>query len=162
MITTNTYNADLEVVGKNIKLLTQEVDWPLSCNFFGVDACWSSYINCAPGWVMALRDALLAGDKERLREIMADSVWPGADFSPASGLDSWHIDKITALKTRIHYAGYVKAGPVLPPYHFAPQERFETAKRLAALDRELQKKYPHRTALEAAAAARKAEPVGVR
>ena len=158
MIGANTYNADLEAVGKNIKLLTQESDWPLVHQFFGVDACWSSYINCAPGYVMALRDAILGGNEKRLKEVMADSVWPGADFAPA-GLDSWHIDKITALKTRIHHAGYIKAGPVLPPYHVAPQERFETAKKMAALDRALQKKYPHKTALEGSAARKKAEPV---
>lgn len=146
MIQANTYNADLEAVGKNIKLLTQEVDWPLVHKFFGVDACWSSYINCAPGYVMALRDALLAGDDARLAQIVADCVWPGPEFSPSTGLESWHIDKITALKTRIQEAGYIKAGPVLPPYHVAPAERFETAKAMAALDRQIQKKYPHKTA----------------
>lgn len=153
MIGSNTYNADLDAVGKNIKLLTQETDWPLVHKFFGVDACWSSYINCAPGYVMALRDAILAGDEQRLQQVMADSVWPGNDFSPSAGLDSWHIDKITALKTRIHQAGYIKAGPVLPPYHVAPAERFETARKMAALDRALQKKYPHLTASESAAVA---------
>lgn len=147
MIQANTYNADLDAVGKNIKLLTQEVDWPLVHKFFGVDACWSSYINCAPGYVMALRDALLAGDEQRLAQIVADCVWPGPEFSPSTGLESWHIDKITALKTRIQEAGYIKAGPVLPPYHVAPPERFETAKAMAALDRAVQKKYPHKTAL---------------
>ena len=151
MIQANTYNADLDAVGKNIKLLTQEVDWPLVHKFFGVDACWSSYINCAPGYVMALRDALLAGDEPRLAQIVADCVWPGPEFSPATGLESWHIDKITALKTRIQEAGYIKAGPVLPPYHVAPAERFETARDMAALDRAIQKKYPHKTALETAA-----------
>jgi 4-(2-carboxyphenyl)-2-oxobut-3-enoate aldolase len=146
MISANTYNADLKAVGKNIKLLTQEVDWALVHKFFDVDACWSSYINCAPGYVIALRDAILSDDEKRVEQILADSNWPGAEFTPASGLESWHIDKITALKTRIHHAGYIKAGPVLPPYHVAPEERFETAKRLAAADRELQKKYPHKTA----------------
>lgn len=152
MTQANTYNADLEAVGKNIKLLTQESDWPFAYKFFGVDACWSSYFTCVPGYVIALRDAILAGDEERLHEVQADSVWPGPDFTPPGGLEAWHIDKITALKTRIHYAGYIKAGPVLPPYDVAPEERFETAKKLAALDRELQKKYPHKTALEAGAA----------
>lgn len=148
MMQANTYNADLEAVDGKIKLYTQETDWPLVHKFFGIDGCWSSYVNCAPGWVMALRDAVLANDEARLKQIVADSEWPGADFSPASGLDAWHIDKITALKTRIHHAGYIKAGPVLPPYHIAPAERFETAKAYAAKDRALQKKYPHKTANE--------------
>jgi 4-(2-carboxyphenyl)-2-oxobut-3-enoate aldolase len=153
MIQSNTYNADFEAVGGNIKLLTQETDWPFVHELFGVDACWSSYINCAPGYVIALRDAILGGDEQRLQEIAADSVWPGDEFS-AAGPEAWHIDKITALKTRIHHAGYIKAGPVLPPYHVAPPERFETAKRMAALDRELQKKYPSKTE----ATSGKAEP----
>src|SRR5262245_44395630 len=159
MISSNTYNADVEAVGGNIKLLTQETDWPLVHKLSGVDACWSSYFNCVPGYVMALHDALLAGDEPRLQKILADSNWPGADFAPASGLDSWHIDKITALKTRINAAGYIKAGPVLPPYHVAPPERFETARTMGERDRELQKKYPHKTAREGAAARRKTETV---
>jgi 4-(2-carboxyphenyl)-2-oxobut-3-enoate aldolase len=149
MIQSNTYNADLDAVDGRIKLLMQETDWPFLYKAFGVDACWSSFINCAPGYVIALRDAILAGDEERVDQIMADSTWPGADFAPDGGLEAWHIDKITALKTRIHHAGYIKAGPVLPPYDVAPAERIETAKRMAALDRELQRKYPHKTALEA-------------
>jgi 4-(2-carboxyphenyl)-2-oxobut-3-enoate aldolase len=153
MIQANTYNADFDAVGGNIKLLTQETDWPFVHDLFGVDACWSSYINCAPGWVMALRDAVVAGDAERQRALLDESPWPGDEFS-AAGPEAWHQDKITALKTRIHHAGYIKAGPVLPPYHVAPEERFETAKRMAALDRELQKKYPSTTALEPADAVR--------
>jgi 4-(2-carboxyphenyl)-2-oxobut-3-enoate aldolase len=160
MIQANTYNADFEAVNGNIKLLTQETDWPFVHKLFGVDACWSSYISCAPGYVIALRDAILSGDEARVEEIMADSVWPGTDFSPPGGLEAWHIDKITALKTRIHHAGYIKAGPVLPPYDVAPQERFETARTMAALDRELQKKYPHKTALESGTGSKQAEPVG--
>jgi 4-(2-carboxyphenyl)-2-oxobut-3-enoate aldolase len=148
MIQSNTYNADFDAVGGRIKLLTQETDWPFVHDLFGVDGCWSSYINCAPGWVMALRDAVLAGDVARQQELLAESPWPGDEFS-AAGPDAWHQDKITALKTRIHHAGYVKAGPVLPPYHVAPPERFETAKRMAALDRELQRRYPSKTAGEA-------------
>jgi len=158
MIGSNTYNADFEAVNGRIKLLTQETDWPFVHDLFGVDACWSSYINCAPGYVMALRDAILAGDQARVSEVVADSVWPGRDFSPPGGSEAWHIDKITALKTRIRYAGYIEPGPVLPPYDVAPAERFETAKKMGELDRELQKKYPHKTALEGGAGA-KAEPV---
>lgn len=149
MIGSNTYNADLDAVNGNIKLLTQEVDWAFTHDAFGVDGCWSSYVNMAPGYVMALRDAILSGDKARLKAVQDDCIWPGGEFSPASSLEDWHIDKVTALKTRIHYAGYIKAGPVLPPYHVAPAERFETAKILAAKDRELHKKYPHKTMLEA-------------
>lgn len=141
----NTYNADFEAVQGKIKLLTQETDWPIVNKMFDVDACWSSFINCVPGWVMALRDAIDAGDQARIAAVMADSTWPGSKFSAATP-DAWHTDKITALKTRIHHAGYIKAGPVLPPYHVAPEERFETAKRMAEMDRELQKKYPHKTA----------------
>jgi 4-(2-carboxyphenyl)-2-oxobut-3-enoate aldolase len=159
MIQSNTYNADLDAVDGRIKLLMQETDWPFLYKAFGVDACWSSFINCAPGYVIALRDAILAGDEDRVDQIMAESTWPGADFAPEGGLEAWHIDKITALKTRIHHAGYIKAGPVLPPYDVAPAERIETAKRMAALDRELQLKYPHRTALEAARTS--ADPVSV-
>jgi 4-(2-carboxyphenyl)-2-oxobut-3-enoate aldolase len=151
MMQENTYNADAEAVGKNIKLLSQEADLPLLNKLTGQETCWSSYINCAPGWVFALSDAVKSGDEARLKQVQADGNWPGATFSPGTS-DAWHVDKITALKTRIHHAGYIKAGPVLPPYHVAPAERFETAKKYAAADREVQKKYPHKTMLESAAA----------
>ncbi|WP_066555954.1 dihydrodipicolinate synthase family protein [Croceicoccus bisphenolivorans] len=151
MIGNGTYNADFEAVGGRIKLLTQETDWPIVNRMFGVDACWSSYINCAPGFVMAVRDAVLAGELDRAQAMIDESPWPGDKFSTAGGPDSWHMNKIMALKTRIHHAGYIKAGPPLPPYHVAPAERGDTARELAMLDREMQKKYPHRTALEAVA-----------
>lgn len=147
MMGTNTYNDDIEAVNGNIKLLTQEVDWPLVNRAFGTDACWSSYINCAPGYVIAMRDAVQAGDRTRIDELLAEDCWPGSNYSPSTS-DSWHMNKVTALKTRIQYAGYIKAGPPLPPYHVAPEERFETAKSFGLRDREIQKKYPHKTMLE--------------
>jgi len=150
MIGNNTYNADFAAVDGKIKLLTQEKDWPIVNKLFDLDACWSSYINCAPGFVMQMRDAIARGDEKRANELVAESQWPGDEFTPAGALEGWHMNKIMALKTRIHHAGYIKAGPPLPPYDIAPPERAETAQRLAAMDREMQKKYPHATALEAA------------
>lgn len=151
MIGNGTYNADFEAVNGRIKLLTQETDWPIVNRMFGVDACWSSYINCAPGFVMAVRDAVQAGELDRAQAMIDESPWPGDKFSTTGGPDSWHMNKIMALKTRIHHAGYIKAGPPLPPYHVAPAERGDTARELAMLDREMQTKYPHRTAAEAVA-----------
>lgn len=153
MIGNGTYNADFAAVDGKIKLLTQETDWPIVNRMFGVDACWSSYINCAPGFVMAVRDAVNAGELDKAQAMIDASPWPGDKFSTAGGPDSWHMNKIMALKTRIHNAGYIKAGPPLPPYHVAPAERADTAKELAAMDREMQKKYPHVTAREALAEA---------
>lgn len=153
MMGDGTYIADYEAVDGKIKLLTQETDWPIVNKMFGVDACWSSYINCAPGFVMALSDTIMAGDLLKAKAMIEESPWPGDKFSPAGGPDSWHMNKIMALKTRIHHAGYIKAGPPLPPYHVAPAERVETSKALAAMDRKMQQKYPHKTSTESASVA---------
>ncbi len=58
--------------------------------------------------------------------------------------------EIPTLKGRIDAAGYITAGPALPPYTEMSEERTMAAAACGHRDRELRRKYPHLTARETA------------
>lgn len=150
MPTPNSYSNDVKAVNGKIKLLTHEGDWWISNKLFGTDAIWSSAVNMIPGTIVAMRDAILAGDYARADKIRDDIAWAAEGMFPASGFDDWHVSKIPTMKTRIQTGGYINCGPALPPYHVAPAERFESGRACGLRDRELHKKYPHKTAGQSA------------
>lgn len=144
----NTYDRDLAAVDGRIKLCTHEGDWPFVYRTFGMDAIWTSGFNVVPGAIATLRDALFAGDDALVDQIRADLEWAQEGLIPAGGFEEWHQQKIPTMKARIDAAGYIKAGPALPPYTYFTGDRAAAAAQCAARDRELQKKYPHVTATE--------------
>ena len=149
----NTYDKDLEAVDGRIKLLTHELDWPLVHRFWGNDAIWSSAFSYVPGAIVALRDAIFSGDTATQEAIQKDLSWASEKMVPAGGPTVWHVQKIPWLKARIDGAGYIAAGPALPPYTFMTDDRAADAAECARRDRELQAKYPHVTATESVGAA---------
>jgi 4-(2-carboxyphenyl)-2-oxobut-3-enoate aldolase len=151
MLTPNSYLADSRAVQGKIKLLTHEGDWWLSNKLFGTDAIWSSGMAMSPGAVIELQDAIFSSNFAKADQISEELAAASEGLIPRTGYDDWHVSKIAALKTRIDTGGYIKCGPALPPYHVAPEERFETARACGMRDRELHKKYPSKTQLEAAA-----------
>ncbi|HVJ27762.1 MAG TPA: dihydrodipicolinate synthase family protein [Vicinamibacterales bacterium] len=142
----NTYDKDLDAVDGKIKLMTSELDWPFVYKHFGLDAIWSSAFCYVPGVIIALQDALLAGDDERVAEIEKDLAWASETMIPAGGTAVWHVQKIPWLKARIQGSGYINAGPALPPYTYMTDDRVADAAECSRRDRELQAKYPHVTA----------------
>ncbi|WP_084465590.1 dihydrodipicolinate synthase family protein [Sphingobium quisquiliarum] len=150
----NNYANDMRAVDGRIKLLTHEYDWWISNKLFDMDAIWSSSISMAPGPIMAMQDAILAKDYAKAEVIRADMQWASEGLFPKTGIDDWHVSKIPAMKTRIHTSGYIKCGPALPPYHVAPEERFEAGRAAGMRDREMHKKYPHKTMRQAESAVR--------
>jgi 4-(2-carboxyphenyl)-2-oxobut-3-enoate aldolase len=75
---------------------------------------------------------------------------PRRGGSRKEGFSEWHVQKIPTLKGDIDAAGYIKAGPALPPYTEMSEERAMAAAACGHRDRELQRKYPHLTARETA------------
>jgi len=81
----------------------------------GATAFWSIDAWMGPWPLLALRDALRAGDHARATEItLALAPPPGASFDL-----SW---RETAAKIAIRYAGYVDPGPLRPPFLEVPPE----------------------------------------
>ena len=150
MLAENTYDRDLAAVDGRIKLLTHEGDWPFVYRTFGIDAIWTSGFNCVPGAVVGIRDALFAGDTQHVDAIQADLAWATEGLMPKGGFTEWHVQKIPTLKARIDAAGYIKAGPALPPYTYMTEDRAAAAAECGRRDRELQRKYPHVTSVDAA------------
>lgn len=137
----NSFNADLEAVGDGMKLLPGEFDWLFAYRHFGVETCWSSLVCGGPAPVMALRDALHAQDWESADTITRECVSCYEGLIPNGNFDAWHIDKIAFMKARFAAAGYIKAGPPLPPYRDISPERLEVARACGRRSAELQAKY---------------------
>jgi 4-(2-carboxyphenyl)-2-oxobut-3-enoate aldolase len=144
----NSFNADIEAVGENIRLLPGEFDWSVACRLYGLQACWSSFVCGGPAPVMALRDLLAA------------QRWPEADsltreisgcyegIIPQNNFEVWHLDKIPFMKARFAAAEYLKPGPSLPPYQYIAPDRLEIAKECGRRSRALQQKYAGAAAVD--------------
>jgi 4-(2-carboxyphenyl)-2-oxobut-3-enoate aldolase len=137
----NSFNADLEAVGENIKLLSGEFDWAFTWRFYGIQACWSSLVCSGPASVIALRDHLAAQRWAEANLLTREISRCYEGLIPQNSFDAWHIDKIPFMKARVAAAGYLKPGPSLPPYHYIAPDRLELAQELGHRSRALQQKY---------------------
>lgn len=105
-------------------------------------ACWSTAASMGPEPVLELMRALLSKDEEALGRIGADLAWtrePIAELVRDAEVFAAH--NIQIEKTRIHSAGYCKAGPIRPPYNILPDAYAECAKENARRWREVCEKY---------------------
>ncbi len=137
----NSYNADVEAVGGNIKLLAGEFDWYFANRLYGLDTCWSSAVCGGPAPIMALRDAIYAERWNEAQIITREISRTYEGLVPKGNFEVWHIDKIPFMKARFAAAGYLKPGPALPPYQYLAPDRLELARQLGRRARELQEKY---------------------
>lgn len=137
----NTYESDFEACGKNIKLLPMESDWMFANKVFGVDACWTSYVNCGPAPVVALQSALRGQQWDLARAITKDLAWGIEGMVRNNDFALWLEDKVPFMKIRFNAAGYIKGGPVLPPYQFITPERAEIAREQGRRGAQLHQRY---------------------
>jgi 4-(2-carboxyphenyl)-2-oxobut-3-enoate aldolase len=141
-ISTNSYNADLDAVGSNIKLLPGEFDWYFAYRLFDVKDAWSSFVCGGPAPVRVLRGYLQSGDWESARAITReiahcyDGLIPGG-----TNFEVWHTDKIPFMKARFGAAGYMDPGPALPPYEAIREDRKQLAAECGHRSKEMQAKY---------------------
>jgi 4-(2-carboxyphenyl)-2-oxobut-3-enoate aldolase len=149
VLSKNTFEADIEACGNNIKLLPMEADWLFTYRTFDCDACWSSFAMCGPAPIMALRDALYAQNWQHARDISKDLAWGLEGMIPNNDFQLWFEDKIPFMKARFNAAGYFNSGPTLPPYQYISPKRLELAKELGRRGHALQVKYSQRAAAAA-------------
>jgi trans-o-hydroxybenzylidenepyruvate hydratase-aldolase len=98
-----------------------------------VTAFWSSGALCGPAASLRLRDEVVKAKKTgdwSQAKIVADKIaeaeiglFPKGDFAEFSKYN------IGLEKARMNEAGWLKAGPVRPPYHVIPEEYLEGARR---------------------------------
>jgi trans-o-hydroxybenzylidenepyruvate hydratase-aldolase len=92
---------------------------------FGAKAFWSIGAWMGPWPLLALRDALRAGDLAKAKEITLELA-PPAGAPPANM--TW---REVSLKIAIKYAGYCDPGPLRPPFLEIP-EAIDTAQKKKA------------------------------
>src|SRR5581483_2774783 len=104
-------------------------------------ACWSTDASMGPAPSIAQMDAILAEDWERALAIHEDLEYAMQTFFPAGGLDEFGHYNIQLEKIRFDEAGYMKAGPIRPPYNMIPENYAEGARECGRRWAKLQQKY---------------------
>lgn len=142
-IAADTLVADMRAVKGNIKLLPHDCDWYYAARWYPeeIDGCWSSGVSAGPAPVVALKKAIHAGDWERAKQITDDISWAYENFFPGGSFIAFHTYNIGIQKARFDAAGYIKAGPPLPPYHVMPNSALKSAKECGRRWKQLQEKY---------------------
>ncbi|MFJ9787343.1 dihydrodipicolinate synthase family protein [Amycolatopsis sp. NPDC101161] len=116
------FGADMAAVGSRLRLLPLESDWLAAHTLHPETAlgCWSSSALCGPEPVLALRDAIRAGDVDAARHLTRRIEWTYEPFLARTNFPEFSKYNITLEKLRFDEAGYVTAGPARPPYHVVP------------------------------------------
>lgn len=142
-ISSDTLVADMRAVKGNIKLLPHDCDWYYAAKWYPeeIDACWSSGVSSGPAPVVALKKALKEGDWVKAKQITDELYWAYERFLPQGSFQIFNIYNIAIQKARFDAAGYIKAGPALPPYHVVPQFVLDDAKECGSRWKQLQEKY---------------------
>lgn len=103
-------------------------------------ASWSATMGPHPG--TAMMNAIAAGDMARAKEISDEIHWAGEPIRPyVSSFEVFAQFNIQLEKVRMDAAGYVKAGPMRPPYNYMPDEMRAAAEENGRRFAELEKKY---------------------
>jgi len=126
---------DLKLTKGRIRFLTTEGDHypaaridPENCTAF-----WSSGASCGPIVTTRLRDAVRTaqktGDWAEAKKLTEDVKAANAPLFPRGDYAEFAKFNIAMEKLRIDAAGWMKAGPIRPPYHVVPEEYAASAKR---------------------------------
>ena len=118
--------ADLAAVKDKIKLLPIDFDYYAAARMADdVDAFWSSGAVCHPLVTTTLRDivagARASGDWPAARALQSRLGPTAAPLFPNGSFKEFSTYNIGLEKARMDAAGWMKAGPVRPPYHLVPE-----------------------------------------
>jgi dihydrodipicolinate synthase/N-acetylneuraminate lyase len=137
---------DLAAVRGRIKLLPIDFDYYAAARIDdSVDAFWSSGAACDPLVTVVLRDlvaeARRTNDWSKARDLAHKLGPTAAPLFPNGSFKAFSTYNIGLEKARMDAAGWMKAGPIRPPYHIVPEEYLIGARRSgemwAAVGREL-------------------------
>lgn len=137
---------DLHLTRGHLKLLPLDFDYFAAAridDYF--DAFWTSGAVCGPSVATTLRD--LVAEARRTGDWSSAASFNGrlgptaAPLFPHGSFKLFSMYNIGLEKARMDAAGWMKAGPVRPPYHIIPEEYLAGARKSgqmwAALNREL-------------------------
>ncbi len=138
---------DLEAVGGRITLLPNEVEYGRAAKRFPgqVSAFWSSAAVNGPSTVLTLRDRVVAakasGDWAAADAVAQDILSAEDGFFPNGDFVEFSKYNIALEKGRMDAAGWVRAGPLRPPYRFVPQDYLAAAQRSGRAWADLHRRY---------------------
>lgn len=105
-------------------------------------SCWATAASMGPEPVLAIMDAVLAGDFDRMRTIDKDLAWANEPVVPLiRDQEEFTFYNIQMEKMRINAAGYCNAGPIRPPYDVMPAKWAEASRECGRRWAEMRKKY---------------------
>jgi dihydrodipicolinate synthase/N-acetylneuraminate lyase len=121
---------DMAAVSGKIRLLPLESDWLAARTLHPNDAigCWSSSALCGPAPVLALRDALEAGNLDAARHLTRRVEWTYEPFLARTNFPEFSKYNVALEKLRFDAAGYVRPGPSRPPFQAVPEKYAEGAR----------------------------------
>lgn len=103
-------------------------------------ACWSPTMGPHPA--TAMMKAIKRGDIATAKQISDEIRWAAEPVGPILGDGSIFASfNIQFEKTRMNAAGYVKAGPMRPPYDYMPKDMEEACTENGKRFAQLEKKY---------------------
>ncbi len=137
------YLADLAAVGDNIILMPIDSDWYFANRWAPGKprATWSGSGNCGMAPLVALREAVQAGDDDTAHRITLELRDVGSTLFPHGDFHEFSIYNIQLEKARFNAAGLADVGPCRPPYRYLPQAHAEGAVLAANKYAALQQKY---------------------
>jgi trans-o-hydroxybenzylidenepyruvate hydratase-aldolase len=132
---------------KNIRLLPNEADYYAAARMAPdrITGFWSSGALCGPATPLRLRDevarAKATGDWSAAQAISNELRDADATFFPKGEFSEFSKYNIGLEKARMDEAGWIKAGPVRPPYHLVPEAYLEGARTSGRAWAKLHQKY---------------------
>ncbi len=137
---------DLMLTQGKIKFLPIDFDYYAAARIDEfVDAFWSSGAVCGPTVTLKLRDLVIdarkTGDWSKAKAFSQRLAPTAAPLFPNGSFKEFSTYNIGLEKERMNAAGWMKAGPVRPPYHIVPEQYLAGARQSgemwAAIHREL-------------------------
>ncbi len=137
---------DLMLTQGKIKFLPIDFDYYAAARIDEfVDAFWSSGAVCGPTVTLKLRDLVIdarkTGDWSKAKAFSQRLAPTAAPLFPNGSFKEFSTYNIGLEKARMNAAGWMKAGPVRPPYHIVPEQYLAGARQSgemwAAIHREL-------------------------
>lgn len=102
-------------------------------------ACWAHSVQPAP--TLAMIDAVKKRDWAKAEEIQKDFQWASHTQDPPVSREEHGQLNVQLVKIRDDAAGYMKAGPMRPPYHLMSQSRVDGAREAGKRWKVLAEKY---------------------
>ena len=125
---------DLAAIKGRIKLLPIDFDYYAAARMDdSIDAFWSSGAVCDPLVTTTLRDLVIdaraRGDWSKAKAFMGRLGPTAASLFPNGSFQTFSIYNIGLEKARMEAGGWMKPGPVRPPYHIVPELFLEGARK---------------------------------